>query len=108
LSIELHDDSVETLYFPVRSEHPTSGEIDLTGQTVHVALPVVGVAPSVWVAATWLNGSMRKGDDRYFIASVSTSGFTLNGGSSYQGWVRVGGASGAIVKASGVIKVVTA
>lgn len=105
MSLEIHASSVETLYFPVRSEHPTNGEIDLSGQTVEVALPAVGAAPSSWVAASWLSGTLRKGDDRYYVASAATSGYSLSSGTTYQAWVRVGGASGAIVK-SGTVKAI--
>mgnify|MGYP007071628904 CR=1 FL=1 len=39
MSLEIHPSTVETLYFPVRSEHPTAGEQALNGLTVEIAMP---------------------------------------------------------------------
>lgn len=103
MSIEVHPSSVESLFAPILSVHPSSGPVDLSGLGVEVALPVSGVAPSTWVSSTWASGTWRRGDDRYYLATIVLSSFSLSAGSSYQAWVRIGGASGAIVK-SGIIK----
>lgn len=102
--LEIHPSTVESLYFPVRAEHPTTGASALSAQTVEIAIPAVGAAPSSWVTGSWASGTMRRGDDRYYVATASTSGFTFANGTSYQPWIRVGGASGAIVKCGGTIK----
>jgi hypothetical protein len=99
---EIHDDSVEPLDMLVRSEHPTNGEIDLSGQTVHLALPAEGASPATWVAATWLTGTERRGKKNYYVASASSSGFTLAAGTTYRMWARVGGVGGAIIRGDAV------
>lgn len=103
--LELHPSTVETLYFPVRSEHPTTGAAALSGSSVDIALPADGVAPSSWISATWQSGTHRYGDHRYYVAGVSTSSLTLSNGTTYQPWIRVGGASGAIIKCPEKIRV---
>lgn len=106
MALELHYQSVETLYIPIRSEHPTTGEINLSVSAVAVAMPLVGVAPSTWVNETWASGTIRRGDERYYVVQVPTSGFTFASGSAYQAWVRVGGVGGSITKA-GVIQAIS-
>jgi hypothetical protein len=105
MPLEIHPSTVETLYFPVRSEHPTAGEQVLSGQTIEVALPAVGAAPSSWITGAWATGTRRYGADRYYLATVATSSLTIASGTTYQPWLRIGGASGAIVKCGGTIKV---
>jgi hypothetical protein len=58
------------------------------------------------VAATWATGTIRKGDDRFYVAVAPLSGYTLVSGTTYQAWVRVGGVGGAIVK-SGTLKAIS-
>lgn len=106
MALEFHYQTVENFYIPIRSEHPTTGPSDLTGQAVAVALPIVGVAPSTWVNETWASGSIRRGDDRFYVVVVATSGFSFASGSSYQAWVRIGGAGGSITKA-GVLQAIS-
>lgn len=103
--LEIHPSTVETLYFPVRSEHPAAGPVVLSAMTIEVALPAVGAAPSTWVTAAWGSGTRRYGRDRYYLATVATSSLTIASGTTYQPWLRIGGASGAIVKCGGTIKV---
>lgn len=104
--LEIHYQSVETVYIPVRSEHPTTGVIDLSTLAVAVALPVAGVAPATWVNETWATGTIRRGDDRFFIVVVPINGFTIANDTTYQAWVRINGVGGAIVKA-GTIKAIS-
>lgn len=106
MALELHYQSVEDLYIPIRSEHPTTGEVNLSVSAVAVALPAVGVAPTTWVTLSWATGTIRRGDDRYYVVVVPTSSFTFVANTSYQAWVRVGGVGGSITKA-GVIQAIT-
>lgn len=104
-ALEIHPSTVETLYFPVRSEHPTAGSVALSLLTIEVAMPAVGASPSSWITAAWATGTRRYGASRYYLATVATSSLTLSNGTTYQPWLRVGGASGAIVKCGGTVKV---
>lgn len=106
MSVEVHYQSVETLYLPVLKEHPGTGPVILSGQTVEVAMPTSGAAPSTWVTTTWASGTLRRGDDRWYLAELDLSDFSLSAGSTYQPWVRIGGAGGALVKASDTIKAI--
>lgn len=104
-ALEIHPSTVETLYFPVRSEHPTAGAVDLSLLAVEVAMPAVGATPSSWITAAWATGSRRYGGIRYYLATVATSALTISNNTTYQPWLRIGGSSGAIVKLGGTIKV---
>lgn len=104
--IEVHVDSIEDIYLPVRNSHPTTGDVDLSVYAVHVAIPLVGASPSSWVACTWASGTYRQGDDRYYVVTMDTDNFTFAAGSTYQPWVRVNGVGGAIIKVDGTIKAV--
>ena len=103
---DIHYQSVETLHVPVRQEHPTTGPVVLSGDTVEVALPAVGAAPTTWVVTSWATGTYRQGDSRYYMALLSLSGFTLSAGTTYQPWVRIGGVGGAIIKVPDTIKAI--
>lgn len=105
MSLEIHPSTVETLYFPVRSEHPTAGEQALNGLTVEIAMPAQGAAPSVWVAGAWATGTRRYGVERYYLATVATDDLTISSGTTYQPWLRLGGSSGALIKVGGTVKV---
>lgn len=107
MSLEVPSSSTEIVWVPVRDDHPTAGEINLSAVGIEVALPVDGVTPSAWTTTTWETGTWRRGEDRYYLAKlqVGTGGFTLSAGSTYRAWVRVGGASGAVVK-GGTIKAI--
>ena len=106
MSLEIHPSTVQNVYLRVYSEHPTTGPVTLSSQSVEVAMPAVGVAPSVWVTESWATGTSRVGDRRYYVVVVPTSGFTFVAGTTYQPWVRIGGASGAYLKNSDTIKAV--
>ena len=104
MPLEIHPSTVQNLYFKVLSEHPTTGPVDLSGMSVEVAMPAVGASPSTWVVCSWATGTARVGDRRYYVAVASTSSFTFTNGTSYQPWIRLGGASGAWFKNAGTIK----
>lgn len=103
--LEVHASSVETIYLPVAEDPPGAAATVLSSSTLDIALPAVGVSPSVWVSSTWSTGTLRDGDRRYYLAKLVTSGFTIAAGTTYQPWVRLGGSGGSIVKVPGTIKV---
>lgn len=107
MALELPSATNETVYLPVRNDRPASGEYDLSGTTVEIALPVEGVAPSTWSSTTWETGTWRRGDERYHLAKVviGSGGFTITAGNTYRAWCRIGGASGAVVK-GGTVKAI--
>lgn len=105
MQVEVHPSSVQNLYLPVRDKPPTGAEVALSSQTVEVALPAVGASPSSWVTASWASGTLRKGDARYYVAVADLDDHTLADGTTYQPWVRVGGATGSIIKVPGTLKV---
>lgn len=104
--IELHVDSIEEIYLPVRNSHPTTGDVDLSSLAVHVAIPTVGASPSSWVECTWASGTQRQGDDRYYVVVMDTSVFSFSAGTTYQPWIRINGVGGAIVKVDGTIRAI--
>jgi hypothetical protein len=106
LSLEIHPSSVQNIYLKVLAEHPTTGPVVLSSQTVEVAMPAIGASPSTWVTLSWATGTSRIGDKRYYVVVVPTSSFTFSANTTYQPWIRIGGASGAIIKNDGTIKVV--
>ena len=106
MSVEVHASSIEILHLPVIDEHPTLGPVVLSATTVEVALPAVGAAPSAWVTTAWASGTYRQGDRRWYMAELDLDDFTLAAGTTYQPWVRVGGATGAILKAADTIKAI--
>lgn len=105
-TLEIYSSSVETIYYPIKNVHPTTGAVDMSALTVEVALPAVGVSPSTWVTASWATGTIHDGDHRYYVVQSATSGFTLTAGTTYQPWVRVGGASGSVSKVPTTIKAI--
>jgi hypothetical protein len=106
LSLEIHPSTVQNIYLRVLSEHPTTGPQVLSAQTVEVAMPAVGVSPSTWVTVSWATGTSRVGDDRYYVAVVPTASFTFSANTTYQPWIRIGGASGAYLKISDTIRAI--
>lgn len=106
MSVEVHYQSVEVLHVPVIRIHPTTGPVVLSGETVEVALPASSAAPTTWVVTSWASGTSRKGDDRWYMAELDLADFVIAAGTTYQPWVRIGGASGAIVKADDTIKAI--
>lgn len=104
MSIEIHVDSVENLYFELLDQPPTTAAVTLSAFGVEVALPAVGVSPSSWIACTWASGSVRRGDERYFVVVADMDDFTIAAGTTYQPWVRIGGAGGSITKIPTTIK----
>lgn len=103
-TLEVHPSTVESIYFPVRSDHPTTGPQALNALTVEIACPTDGVAPSSWITASWSSGTRKYGEHRYYVAAVSTSSLSLSNDTTYQPWIRIGGASGAIIKCPSKIK----
>ena len=106
MPLEIHPSTVQNLYFKVLSEHPTTGPAVLSGSSVEVAMPAVGASPSTWVTETWATGTARVGDRRYYVVVAPTSGFTFAANSTYQPWIRIGGASGVYLKVSDTIKAI--
>lgn len=88
--ITVHPSSIETVHLPVRDNHPINGDVNLSTLVVEVALPVDGVAPSVWVTTAWETGTMRVDADRFYLAKFNLgTDFTLTNGSTYRAWARV-------------------
>lgn len=106
MSLEIHYQSVETVLIPCIDLHPTLGPTILSASGVEVALPAVGASPVTWVTTTWASGTYRRGDDRWYMANLALSSFSLSAGTTYQPWVRIGGGSGKIVKATDTIKAI--
>lgn len=106
MSVEIHASSVENLYLPIKDQAPTSAPVTLSALDVEVALPAIGVAPSTWVTCTWASGTLRDGDDRYYVVVADISDFTIAAGTTYQPWIRIGGSSGSITKVAGTVKVI--
>ncbi len=104
--LEVHASSVETIYLPVAEDPPGATATVLSSVTLDIALPAVGVAPTTWVSSSWSSNTMRDGDRRFYLAKLVTSGFTIAAGTTYQPWVRLGGAAGTIVKVPGTVKVI--
>lgn len=104
--LEIHASSVENIYLPVINDPPGAAATNLSSQTLDIALPAVGVSPSTWVSSSWSSGTLKDGVRRYYLAVLVTSGFTIAAGTTYQPWVRIGGAGGALVKIPGTIKVI--
>lgn len=106
MSLEVHYQSVENIFIPIRSQAPTTDPVDLSGTAVAVALPVVGVAPATWVTLTWAAHTLRRGDNRFYTVVVPLTSFVIANDTTYQAWVRVGGVGGSIVKA-GTLKAIS-
>lgn len=89
--ITVHPSSVETVHLPVRDNHPINGDVTLSALTVEVALPVDGVAPTVWVTTAWETGTWLAPDGyRYYLAKILLGDdFTLVDGTTYQAYARV-------------------
>lgn len=107
MPVEIHASSIENLYLPIKDDAPTSAPVTLSALDVEVALPAVGASPSSWVACTWASGTLRDGDDRYYVVVADLDDFTLSSGTTYQPWIRIGGASGSITKVPGTVKAIS-
>lgn len=105
MSLEIHPSSVQFIFFDVANIHPTTGPVNLSLLGVEIAIPQVGNAPSSWITCTWATGTKRVGDKRYYVVVVDTDDLTIADGNTYQPWIRIGGATGAIVKAASTLKV---
>lgn len=105
MSLEIHPSSIQFIFFDVANIHPTTGPVDLSLLDVEIAIPQVGNPPSSWITCTWATGSKRVGDKRYYVVVVDTDDLTLADNTTYQPWIRIGGATGAIVKAASTLKV---
>lgn len=106
MSLDIHVDSIQYVFIPVANVHPTTGPVNLSTLDVEVALPTVGVAPSSWIVCAWATGSMLVGDRRYYVVEMDLDDFTIAAGSTYQPWVRIGGATGSISKSGDTIRVI--
>lgn len=104
MSIEVHVDSVENIYFEILDHPPTSAAVTLSAFDVEVSLPAVGASPSSWVTCAWAGGTVRRGDERYYVVVADTDDFTIAAGSTYQPWIRIGGSGGSITKVPTTVK----
>lgn len=104
MSIEIHVDSVENIYFEILDHPPTGSPITLSAFGVEVSLPAVGASPSTWVTCAWATGTVRRGDDRFYVVIADADDFTIAAGTTYQPWIRIGGAGGSITKVPTTVK----
>lgn len=92
MAIEVPFSTVEIVHMGIRNEHPVNGEVDLSGETLQVALPIDGVAPSSWVSTTWETKARWIDGRRFWLAkfSLNGSGFALASGKTYRMYAKVG------------------
>lgn len=92
MTIQVHEDSVEIVHMRIRDAHPLTGDGDITGETLQVALPIDGVAPSAWSNSTWEADPEYVDGQWYYLAKfqLNGSGFALAAGTTYRMWSRVG------------------
>lgn len=92
MTIQVQEDSVEIVHMRIRDGHPLTGDGDLTGQTLQVALPVDGIVPSVWSSSTWEPDPEYVDGHWYYLAKfqMNGAGFNLTGSTTYRMFAKVG------------------
>ena len=92
MTIQVHKDTVEVIHMRIRDNHPLTGGGDLTGETLQVALPIDGDAPSAWSNSTWESDPEYKDGEWYYLArfQLNSTGFDLAGETTYRMYAKVG------------------